>query len=54
MDEPKKARVERGGNQVSVICPHCGMHTLLPGFQSVEVFVCPRCQEPSEVEEAPN
>jgi len=44
-----KAELDRTGGVLRIRCPHCHEWTELPGFASVEIFICPRCQEPSEV-----
>lgn len=42
-DEPEVEPV------ASATCPHCGAVTSFPGFDSINVFICPQCGEPVDL-----
>ena len=54
MSSGLKAELDRKGTVARIRCPHCCEWIELPGYASIEIFVCPICEEASEVEEKPN
>jgi hypothetical protein len=46
-----KATVDRTGDVLRVVCPHCGFKNEFPEFSAVDIFLCHDCGKPVVVEE---
>jgi predicted RNA-binding Zn-ribbon protein involved in translation (DUF1610 family) len=49
--ETSKALVDRTGDVLRVVCPHCGFSNEFPEFDMVYIFLCHECGEPVEAHE---
>jgi endogenous inhibitor of DNA gyrase (YacG/DUF329 family) len=47
----EKPIADRSSGILKVRCPHCGEVVDFPEFASIDVFICPYCEESVEVEE---
>jgi phage FluMu protein Com len=45
------AKVDRSGDVLRVVCPHCKFTNEFPEFTSIDIFLCHDCGAPVAVEE---